>query len=304
MKKIIVAILATLTSVYANFYNLTPIHITKDISCVIGDFNPPTKENRGFVSNICYIDMGDNITLLDAGPTYNFAKELYTIIKKEYPNKKITNVILSNYHDDRVLGASYFKEQGATIIGAKSINEDIKNNPQKFERMKIILPKEVLENTKLINADKLVEDGYKIKGSKKTVTILKLSKTSEENSDIAIYSKDDNFIFTGNIVFNGRMLNYTKNSNVDGWIEALEKISKLNAKYVLGGHGKRYDKESYKPSLDYLKKLKKAVGKAHSEDIDITDIKVEKNLLEGIKYYDQLNKHNIRVLYDQLEWAD
>ena len=41
----------------------------------------------------------------------------------------------------------------------------------------------VLEGTKVIPADTLVDDGYKIKGSKKTLTILKPSKVSEERSD-------------------------------------------------------------------------------------------------------------------------
>jgi len=71
-----------------NNYSLKPIEINSDITCVIGDFNPPTKSNKGFVSNMCYIDIGDSLVALDAGPTYSFAKEFYTLIKEKYPNKK------------------------------------------------------------------------------------------------------------------------------------------------------------------------------------------------------------------------
>ena len=42
--------------------------------------------------------------------------------------------------------------------------------------------------------------------------------------DIAIFSKDDSFLFVGNIVFNGRLLSYKKTSNIDGWIEAIENL--------------------------------------------------------------------------------
>ncbi len=304
MKKTILASCITILSLFANDYPLIPVHITKDITCVIGDFNPPMKSNKGFVSNMCYVNMGDSLVVLDAGPTYIFAKEFYNLMKKEYPNKKVSNVILSNFHDDRVQGASYFKDLGANIIGYKNINEDIKNNPDKFLRMKMMFSKNILNGTKVIDADTLVDNGYKIKGSKKTLEILKLSITSEENSDIVIYSKDDSFLFTGNIIFNGRMLNYTKNSNIDGWIEALEGIKNIGAKYVLGGHGKRYDKNSYIPSLEYLKVLRKNVKDGYDNDIDIEDIKINKNPLVNIKYYKKLNYNNINNYYNQLEWSE
>ncbi len=306
MKKLIIATLFAGSSLFAGIYNLKSVKITKDITCVIGDFNPPKKSNNGFVSNMCFVDMGDSLVVLDAGPTYKFAKEFYALMQKEYPKKRVSSVVLTNYHDDRVQGASFFKELGAKIVGHKTINDDIKKNPGKFERMKQILPKDILEGTKVIPADILVEDGYKIKGSKKTLTILKPSKVSEERSDIAVYSPDDSFVFAGNMVFNGRMLNYTKHSSVDGWIEALEKIAKLNAKYVLGGHGAEYDKESYKPSLEYLKVLRDTVKKEHKKGTEAIDIKLPETTFEkeNIPYFKQLNYNNISNYYDQLEWVE
>ena len=304
VKKILITAVVSV-GLFANVYNLKPKHITKDISCVVGDFAPPTKKNKGFVSNMCYVDMGDSIVVLDAGPTYIFAKEFYELIKKEYPDKKVSYVILSNYHDDRTQGASFFKEKGAKIIGGKMINEDIKNNPQKFERMKHLLPKSVIKGTKVIKADILAGDGYKIKGSKKTLIILKPSKVSEERSDIAVYSPKDSFLFVGNMVFNGRMLNYTKHSNVDGWIKALNKLAKLKAKHIAAGHGDDFSANSYKDTLQYLQILKKTVQKGYDDVADPSDI--AKNFpmnnykKRNIPFYKQLNLHNIENYYNQLD---
>ena len=306
MRKLLIATLFTGSSLFASMYPLAPVRVTKDITCVIGDFNPPKKSNKGFVSNMCYVNMGDSLVVLDAGPTYLFAKAFYALMQKEYPKYKVSSVVLSNYHDDRIQGASFFKELGAKIIGHKTINEDIKKNPAKFERMKIIMPKAVLENTKVIPADILVDDGYKIKGSEKTLTVLKPSKVSEERSDIAIYSPDDSFLFVGNMVFGGRMLNYTKHSSVEGWITALENLAKLDAKYIMGGHGEKYDKNAYKASLNYLKVLRDTVKKAHEKEIEMEDIKLPETTFskENIPYFKQLNYNNISNYYDQLEWAE
>ncbi len=306
MIKILIATLIAGSNLFAGTYRLKPIHITKDITCVIGDFNPPNKENKGFVSNMCYVNMGDSLVVLDAGPTYHFAKEFYALMQEEYPHKKISHVVLSNYHDDRIQGASFFKDLGAHIVGGKAINEDIQANPQKFERMKMLYDEEILQSTKVIPADTLVGNGYKIQGSAKTLEILKLSPVSEEKSDIAVYSRDDSFLFVGNIVFNGRMLNYTKHSQVDGWIQALEKIASLKAKYVLGGHGNEYHKEAYKASLEYLKILKNSVKKGFDKDLEREDITIGNNSYKTkkIPYYSPLNRNNINNYYDQLEWAE
>jgi glyoxylase-like metal-dependent hydrolase (beta-lactamase superfamily II) len=303
-KKISLALGLLSSITFADFYDLKPIKITKDISCVIGDINPPMKENSGFVSNMCYVNMGDSLVVLDAGPTYNFAKEFHALMKKEYPKLEVSYVVLSNYHDDRIQGASYFKEIGAKIVGHKTINKDIDENPSKFERMKKILSKEVYANTKVIHADTLVDGGYKIKGSNKSLEIIKPSVVSEEKSDIAIYSKDDSFLFVGNIVFNGRLLSYKKTSNINGWIEAIKNLSAINAKYLLGGHGKEYDKNSYKISLEYLQILKDDVKKAYDDGVEIFEVKKHVNTqkFDYLKHFEQLNAANITTYYNQLEW--
>jgi cyclase len=304
IKRFILGVTLCTTLAFGDYYTLKPIQITKDIHCVIGDFHPPMKSNNGFVSNMCYIDMGKTLVVLDSGPTYNFAKEFHTVMKKHYPNHEISHVILSNYHDDRVQGASYFKDLGAKIVGHKTLNDDIKQNPDKFKRMEMLLDKDVLTNTKLIYADTLVDDGYKIKGTKKTIKIIKPSKISEEKSDIAIYSKDDSFLFVGNIVFNGRLLSYKKTSNIDGWIEAIENLAKIEAKHFLGGHGIEYDKDSYKPTLEYLQILKRDVEQAYENEIDVIDTKkyVKTQKFNYINHYEQINNMNITTYYNQLEW--
>jgi len=302
--KLLIIFFSLSSFLLANFYDLKPVKITDDVHCVIGDINPPMKSNNGFVSNMCYVNIGDSIVVLDSGPTYNFAKEFHLLIKKQYPKLGISHVVLSNYHDDRVLGASYFKEIGAKIVGHKTINDDMNENPTKFERMPKILSKEVYNNTKLVKADTLVDGGYKIKGSKKTLEVIKPSIVSEEKSDIAIYSKDDSFLFVGNIVFNGRLLSYKSTSNIDGWIEAIENLASMNAKYFLGGHGVEFDKNSYKTSLEYLKILRDDVRKAYEDGIEVFNVKnhINTQKFNHLKHFDQTNGANVSRYYYQLEW--
>lgn len=290
----------------SNIYNLKPIKITKDITCVIGDFAPPNKENKGFVSNACYINMGKSLIFLEAGPTYNFVKEFVNVAKKEYPNHTITHVILTNFHDDRIMGATYFNEIGVHVVGHTTIKQDIADFSDKFNRIQRITTKEEYLKTGIPTIDLAVVGGYKIVGASKTIEIIKPSQVAEERSDIAIYSPNDSFLFAGNMVFNGRMLNYRTASHIDGWIRALEVIAKLNANYVLGGHGSEFDKNSYKNSLNYLQIIQKDVKQAYENGVGIIDLKkhISKTNFESINipYFNQLHYNNITTYYNQLEW--
>ncbi len=289
----------------ANMYDLKPVQITKDITCFIGDFNPPMKNNKGFVSNVCYVDTGDNVVVIEAGPTYQFALELNNHIKKNI-GKKVSYVITTNFHDDRYTGASYYKEKSIPIVAHKTIIKELKENQNKFTRIPKVTTKEEYAKSKVVQPDILTDDKYIIKGKKKNIEILKLSAGSNSVSDIAVYIPKDNFIFAGNIVFNGRFIKYAKYSNIDNWIVALETLEKMKVKYVLGGHGSQYDSKSYKNNLEYLQILKSSVQKAYENDIDQDEIKehVNDKKFNHYKHYNSLSKANAKTYYDQLEWAE
>ena len=284
-------------------YDLKPMSITKDITCFIGDFNPPTKTNKGFVSNVCFVDLGDSVVVIEAGPTYLFAKQLHSFIAKSL-HKKVSHVIVTNFHDDRYTGASFYKEQNIPIIAHKSIVKELQEHPEKFKRIAKVTTKLEYAKSKVVQPDILINRSYAIKGSKKTIEIIKLSKGSNALSDIAVYVPQDDFIFVGNLVFNGRMINYSPSSNIEGWIEALQKLAKMDVKYILGGHGREYNQNAYKPTLQYLQILQKSVQKAYNDEIDREDISkyVDDKKFDYYNHYQSLSKINAKVYYDQLEW--
>ena len=290
---------------FAQTYNLKPISITSNIDCFIGDFNPPMKSNKGFVSNVCTVDIGDSIVVIEAGPTYNFAKELNEYIEKKH-HKKVSHVIVTNFHDDRFTGASYYKGKNIPIIAHKTIVKELEENQDKFNRIPKITTKEEYLNSKVVQADILTNDSFIIKGESRNIEVLKLSDSSNSVSDIAVFIPSEDFIFTGNIVFNGRMIKVAKYSNVDNWIKALEKLEDMNVKYVMGGHGKEFDKNSYKATLEYLRTLKKDVSKAYDEDIEREDIykHVDDKKFSYYEHYKQIAPGNAKQYYDFLEWSE
>ena len=305
MKKLIFFLFIFAIGLKANIYSLKFQKVAKGIECVIGDFNPPTKENKGFVNNACFIDVGDGLVVIDPGPTFLFAKEFAQKAQK-LTGKKIKAVVVTNYHDDRLYGASYYAAKKIPIIAHKNIVEDIKNNSQKFERMKNILTKAEFNGTKVVIPNVLFDKEYEINGTKRVVKLLKLSPVSEEKSDIVVWVPDSGFLFAGNIIFNNRALNYTKNSNMKGWLEAIEKIKKLNPKIIVGGHGLVMGADAYKTTKEYLQTLQSQVKKAYDNDVDLIDLPKHLHLekFKNLKHVKELNIHNATNYYNQLEWEE
>ncbi|MEA3497756.1 MAG: MBL fold metallo-hydrolase [Campylobacterota bacterium] len=304
MKNILLIILLG-TTLFSTTFDLKPVKITKDVTCFIGDFNPPMKKNKGFVSNVCYVDIGNSVVVIEAGPTYKFAEQLNSLIKQDL-NKKVSYVIVTNFHDDRYTGASYYKEKNIPIVAHKTIVQELDENPDKFSRIPKVTTKKEYKKSKVVQPDILTNKKYIIKGETKTIEVLKLSAGSNSVSDIAVYIPNDDFIFVGNIVFNGRMIKYGKYSNVTNWIEALENLEKMDIKYVLGGHGDEYDKNSYKNTLEYLRILKSSVKKAYEDDVDREEIQnyVDDKKFSFYNHYKSISKGNPKRYFDQLEWEE
>ena len=304
MKKILFALTLFSLGLFAEpLYHFKPVKVADGIVCVIGDLNPPTKANKGFVSNVCYVDQGDGLVVIEPGPSYRFAQEFADFAQKS-TGKKIKAAVVTNYHDDRLYGASWYKEQGIPVYAHRSIKEDIEKNPGKFERMKHILSPEELKGTRIVVPDKLFDKEATIPGKHHTIKLLKLSPVSEEPSDIAVWVPDVKFLFAGNIVFNGRTLNYTKSSNMKGWIEALKKIEALHPQVVLGGHGAEMGPDAYKTSLEYLQSLQQQVKAAYDKDVDMSELMqhVDLSKFKNLGHAAQLNPHNAKNYYEQLEW--
>ena len=138
------------------------------------------------------------------------------------------------------------------------------------------------------------------------VKLLKLTPVSEEHSDIVVWVPDVKFLFAGNIVFNNRALNYTKNSSMNGWIGALNTIEAMHPAVVLGGHGNIMGKDAHHTTRDYLLSLQKQVKKAYEDDVEMSELMrhVDLSAFKDLKHAGQLGIHNANDYYEQLDWAE
>ena len=76
----------------------------------------PDASNAGDEANIGFVIGRDAVAVIDAGGSRQVAEGLYAAIRAR-TDLPIDWLILTHMHPDHVLGASLFREAGATLVG-------------------------------------------------------------------------------------------------------------------------------------------------------------------------------------------
>ncbi|MBD3797936.1 MAG: MBL fold metallo-hydrolase [Campylobacterales bacterium] len=284
---------------FAFEYKIQPNKVSSDIYCFFGAPQAITKENNGNMVNSCFVDMGKSYLVIDSGPTYNYAKEAYSVMKS-IKDQPVTLVVNTHAHDDHWLGNSYYKQLGTNIIGSAQFKNEVK---AEMTRMQRNVTKEAFENTTQEFPNILVEDKETISISDHKVEFSRVHDKAHSSSDLLVYIPSKSVIFMGDLVFNERLLSL-RDGNINRWIEELEKAKKSDCKYVIGGHGSLVNKHSIDVTYAYLVELKEKLLDALDEGVDIEDavneITMEK--YKDMKMYDLLHRQNVETAYRTLEW--
>lgn len=302
MKSLLI-VLAVAAWLFGAGYDLKPVGAAENIYCYIGDYAPPNAENGGFVSNVCLVKSGGKVWLLDAGPTYAFGKAMQQESQRLF-GQGVDGVIVSNYHDDRLLGASYFEEIKVPVYVSDKVPDAIAQHKERFERIKNVIDAKLYEGTFIPSHFKLIGDEGMMLD--KNIAVVKPSKAAQSPADLLIFVKDRGLVFTGNILFDGRMINFAEDSDMEGWLKAIGAVKKAKPPVIIQGHGSRMDPKAYETTENYLNDLKSQVSRIYEEGVDLSDSvkKTDFSKWSYLNYYEELQGRNVWNYYEDLEWEN
>ena len=220
-------------------------------------------ENQGFMSNAGFVVTNDGVVVFDTLGTPALAKKLVEIIGK-ITRKPIKRVIISHYHADHVYGIQVFKALGAQVWAHTAGQEYLHSDEaqQRLQQRRGMLYPWLDENTQLLPADKwLTGDSEFVMGG--IHFFLRYVGPAHSSEDIAMYVKEDGVLYSGDLVFKGRVP-FVGNADSKKWLEALDKLIALNPKYLIPGHGSASNTpvQDLKLTRDYLNFVRQAMGNA------------------------------------------
>jgi cyclase len=300
--KSIIALCLFLWTAQAYEYHLTPEKVSEDVHCFFGALENITKENGGNMVNTCFVQTKKGYVVIDSGPTYAYAEQAYAQMQK-IQNLPVKYVIDTHDHDDHWLGNSFYKSKGALLIGPRTYEQNVVVGME--TRMQRALGSEIYGKTKIVNLDTVVDHNLTLNVDGKIFKIQQLVAKAHTQGDLVVYLPDENVLFAGDLVFNGRVTSL-RDGSIIGSLKALAKIDAMHPKVIIGGHGYKTDANATKELNAYLLEMKAEVLDALDNDVSMDEItqKVTMPKYENLKLYDVLHSRNVFESYRELEMYD
>ena len=116
-----------------------------------------------------------------------------------------------------------------------------------------------------------VQDTMKINGSKRNVILFTRGKGHTE-SDIVLWLPTEKILFTGDLLFVG-FHPWLGDGFVNDWVNYLEDLKKLNAKFIVSGHGIVGNNLQMDQMINYIKMVNSFVDKAIQDNLSEDELK-------------------------------
>lgn len=283
---------------------LTPKQVSSSVWYFQGVTALGSVENKNFISNAAFIVGPEGVVVIDALGSPLLADALIEAVRKITP-KKIAAVIVTHYHADHIYGLQSFKKIGAKILAHPSAKEYLNSDTakQRLAVSRTELAPWVDGNTQLIEADEWLnkETNLKLAGIELLVKFVGPAHTPE---DLVVYYPKDKVLFTGDLLFRGRLPFIGATADTKPWIEALDSFLIFNAAIAVPGHGavSATAKADIVMLRDYLMYLRTTMGKA-VQDLELFDeayAATDWKKFENIPMFNFANRMNAYNTYLQL----
>lgn len=276
-----------------------PVKLTDDVYYVQGLAGAAT-DFEGFISNAGFVITDDGVVLFDALGTPALAWQLRQEIRK-ITDKPVVKVVVSHYHADHILGLEVFKDEGAEIIAPAeaAIYLDTGVGKERLEERTLSLDPWVTEKTRLLPPDVWLNKSMTLEIGGKQLSILHLGK-AHSDGDIAMLVEPDKVLFTGDILFEGRVP-FVGSADTRGWLEALESMQTSGLEALVPGHGPSASDPdaAIVMTRDYLAYLREVMGEAVEDltDFDVAYEEADWSRFEKLPAFEEANRVNAYGVY-------
>ena len=246
------------------------VEVARDTYAFIGEQTSFVAENGGNMMNAGFVVTRRGVVLIDSGLTRKIAEEMLLHIR-EISDAPIHAVINTHFHPDHTFGNSVFAALGASILSTPAVREQLATEgPQLIENIHTLVAPWA-EGTALHLPDGMITgDTILDLGDHKLELIL--FENAHTRSDMVVFDRSTGVLFAGDLVFHGSAP-ATPNSDLEGWLEAVERLRAMPWRVLVPGHGPvMRSKAGLDVLQDYLAWLPQAIDASVMAGDDINDL--------------------------------
>jgi len=242
---------------------IEPVRVSERAYYVQGKPGVASRANEGFNSNAGFVVTPEGVVVIDALGTPVLGRAFIDAIRA-VTDKPIKRVVVTHYHADHVYGLSAFKALGAEIWAHREAVQYLEGGEgaRRLEQRRKDLAPWVDAETRLVPPDRWLagDERFELGGVRFELVYMGPAHAPD---DLVVVLPDDHVIFTGDIIFSGR-IPFVGEADSKRWLETIDRLLGLRAKVLVPGHGQvsRDPAKDLELTRDYLKFLREAMGRA------------------------------------------
>jgi glyoxylase-like metal-dependent hydrolase (beta-lactamase superfamily II) len=271
---------------------------------VQGMAGPADQANQGFNANAGFVVTADGVVVIDALGTPALGKALVDAIGR-ITVQPIRRVIVTHYHADHYYGLQAMKEAGAEVWAHHAAREYLHSNDvkERYAQRKRELAPWVDDSMRFITADRWLDRDATFTLGGLTFDVVHVGP-AHAPEDIAIYVREDGVLYSGDIVFSGRVP-FVGDADSKRWLAVMDRLLTFNPRVLVPGHGaaSREPKADLALTRDYLTHLRQAMGKAVDDftPFDEAYAKTDWSRFAKLPAFDAANRVNAYGTYLLME---
>jgi len=192
--------------------------------------------NQNFISNAGFVLTPAGVVVIDALGSPALATRLLAEIRK-VTALPVTHVIVTHYHADHIYGLQVFQALGARVVAHRAalayLNSDAARQRLAVSRQD--LAPWVDDQTRVVQPDLWLDGPHELLLGDTRIQIKPLGP-AHTPEDLAVYLPEDKVLYTGDLVFRGR-LPFVGQADSRRWIAALDELLAFGPTVMVPGHG-------------------------------------------------------------------
>jgi glyoxylase-like metal-dependent hydrolase (beta-lactamase superfamily II) len=290
----------------ASAFQLEVTRVSDSVYVAVGATKPPGYENGGHNNNLSFVITAGGVLVVNGGDNYLLAEALHRQIKQRtvQPVKWVVN---ENGQGHAFLGNSYWAtQQGVEIIAHEDAIAEMKLHGEVALRRMQELVREKADKTTISIPTKsfgaATNDRFLIELGGTRIELLRFG-AAHSPGDISVWLPQDNILIAGDIAFHQRLLGIFPDTDVAGWIESFQRMTALQPKIIIPGHGAPTDVDTLnRETLGYLLYLRTEIERILDEDGDLSDAySIDQSAYEYLDTFEELAAKNAGRLYQTME---
>ncbi|PWQ95417.1 MBL fold metallo-hydrolase [Leucothrix pacifica] len=302
MFRIMAFVLCSLLASVSMAYELKIHKVDDNVYALVGDLSQRSTDNLGNNSTHGVIVTDEGVILIDSGASYLGAKQIHEAIQT-FTQQSIKIVINSGGQDHRWLGNDYFQQLGATIISSLEAKADHQNRADEQLAFLESLLGDSLKGTKPFFATQTFDTELKLSLGGVDLELYHFGPAHTAGDSI-IWMPSTRIMFTGDVVYNNRMLGIGPARNFQSWIDVFEKMASFKPDYIIPGHGNPSVLETATiNTYQYLLFLRAKVAEILDNDGGMVDAtKIDQSEYEYLENFETIAGRNAQAVFEQMEF--